>query len=137
MFVSTNNGPRVYILKNEVVLSYFTTICTTIGTLLVDQFGYVAVFCSDTNTVQMYSTNGTYLGLHWQSMFPSTFDIEFDNSGNLVVSGSNGVVLLNSISTPISLASTDSVCIINSNFTKSLQNYFHLNSFFSLQIKVL
>ena len=116
LFVSTLNGPRIYILQNEVVLSYFITICTTIGTLLVDQFDCVAALCSNSNIVQLYSTNGTYLNINWPSLFPSTNDMEFDDSGNLVISGSNGVVLLNSISTQANLASTDSVCIVNSNF---------------------
>jgi hypothetical protein len=116
LFVSTLNGPRIYILQNEVVSSYFITICTTIGTLLVDQFGCVAALCSNSNIVQLYSTNGTYLNINWPSLFPSTNDMEFDDIGNLVISGSNGVVLLNSISTQANLASTDSVCIVNSNF---------------------
>ncbi len=101
LFVSTLNGPRIYILQNEVVSSYFITICATIGTLLVDHFGSVAALCSDSNIIQLYSTNGTYLNINWQSLFPATNDMEFDDTGNLVISGSNGVVLLNSVPTQV------------------------------------
>ena len=92
LFVSTTNG-LIWVLENETFSYSFRTLCSSITKLRIDQFGYIAVICSSTNIIYIYSTNGTNTGVTWSSPIPSTADIGFDASGNLVVVGDSGIYL--------------------------------------------
>ena len=123
LYVSSSNG-NIWILKNETVSTNFFTMCTNIYSILIDPFGFIAVECS-TFEIYVYSTNGSYTSVSWMNLLnlvQAPLDIDFDSNGNIAVSGTNGVYLINTPivnATKLTNATFDNSCI-NKSKTKIL-----------------
>ena len=92
VYVATKNGV-IWVLINEKISTSFITFCSSIQSLLIDPYGYIAVLCS-TNEIYVYSPIGTYMNValvDLVSFVLDPLDMSFDLYGNLAITGSNGV----------------------------------------------
>jgi hypothetical protein len=57
------------VLKNEIVALIFSTVCTTIQALEIDQSGIMALNCYiwPSSIIYLYDSNGTFTGQTWVS----------------------------------------------------------------------
>ena len=94
VYVSTPTGV-VWILINEMITSSFNTTCSSIKSLLIDPFGYIAVLCTS-NEIHVYSSNGTFTSnVSMTNLLLNPIDMGFDSKGNLVITDLNGVYIIN------------------------------------------
>ncbi len=72
------------VLKNEIVALIFSTVCTTIQTLEIDQSGIMALNCYiwPSSIIYLYDSNETFTGQTWVSPGIGSRSIGFDYSGN-------------------------------------------------------
>ena len=84
--------------------------------MLIDPYGYIAVLCS-TNEIYVYSPIGTYMNValvDLVSFVLDPLDMSFDLYGNLAITGSNGVYIINTPQSKHKLPSNttlDNLCI--------------------------
>ena len=116
-YVSTANG-MIYVLTNEISSNSFQTACTYIRSIAIDNYGYIAVLCSN-SIVYVYNTNGGYMNIKWMN---STFlpnDMSFDAYGAFFLTGPNGIYYLHLNETNVNQhtgAMLDNSCIVASMF---------------------
>jgi hypothetical protein len=118
---------EILVYQNEIKIWSFNTLCSTITSAVVDNYG-IAILCNS-NTVYLYSVNGTYLNVKIQSLVPSVIDISFDSLGDLVFVASNGIFKMSNYTRVVNNIdlSADRQCIVNSMFFILLFNI--LNEF--------
>jgi hypothetical protein len=83
------------VLENQIFHHSFPTLCSYIRNFAIDQNGILAITCH-TGVIHLYTTNGTYTGQSWQSPVFYPESINFDISGNLVISNYYGLYIFNS-----------------------------------------
>ena len=118
LYVSSTSS-YVVVLQNEVVVNSFSTLGSTMKTLLIDQNGLIAVnhYSPNLQYIYLYYPNGSYSGIQWLSTIPYTNHIGFDTNGNLLLSSENGIYIFN---TPAASFSNDTMfsnadtCVIRS-----------------------
>ena len=105
----------VLVYQNEIIIKNFSTLCASIISTIVDNYGNHAILCSS-NIIYLYSVNGTYLGLHFNALVPSVTDMSFDSHGDLVLVASNGLFIMSNFSRVVNNTglSADKQCIVNS-----------------------
>ena len=89
LFVSSNIS-YVMVLKNETYIYSFATRCSIIRTLVIDQYGVIAVNCFG-NYLALYNLNGTYTGTTFYSPVQYIYSFGFDALKNLILITKNGL----------------------------------------------
>ena len=142
LYVSTSNG-IVWIVYNETlsIYQFINTTCSSIRSLLIDgQFPSITIMCSDSDVIHLYNpffTNRgccsymSFVRINLVNLVPFPVDIGFDSKGNYVITGKNGVYLLNTpqSNTMAVDATLDNFCINKSKrifffFFDSFLNFF-------------
>ncbi len=135
LYILTRYFNKIFVYQNEINIWSFNTFCSTITSALIDNYGNLAVLCNS-NTVYLYSVNGTYLNVNFQSLVPSVIDISFDSFGDLVFVASNGVFIMSNYTRVVNNIdlSADKQCIVNSMLFILLFNI--LNNCFTFRSKL-
>ena len=105
----------VLVYQNEIIIKNFSTLCASIISTIVDNYGNHAILCSS-NIIYLYSVNGTYLGLNFNALAPSVIYMSFDSHGDLVLVSSNAIFIMGNYSRVVNNTglSADKQCIVNS-----------------------
>lgn len=115
--VSLNINSSILALQNDLIVSIISTTCSSITSLKIDQYGNIAIVCSN-DIISIYSINDkTFSNISWISAVANINDIEFDSNGNLVLTAQNGIFLINNqtqIAKSAVTAISDTNCILNS-----------------------
>ena len=72
----------------------FNTLCSSIQSMLIDPFGYIATLCYDSK-IFVYSSYGKYLNFTSMNFVFNALDMGFDNEGNLAITARNGIYMIN------------------------------------------
>lgn len=109
----------VIVLKNENLYYTFNTLCASIRTLAIDQYGIIALNCygKPNNTIYLYTINGSFTGQSWQAPVLQATQINFDNYGNLVVSAYNTIYVFSSspvVTNETSAIRYNNFCVLDS-----------------------
>ena len=94
LYISTRYYNVILVMENETITRQFTIPCSS--SLLVDKYGYLAVFCNSAQTkVHLYSTNGSYMGISLSNTIPSYFNsISFGTKDEIIVTSYNGIFVM-------------------------------------------
>jgi hypothetical protein len=115
MYIVTTKTILVY--QNEANIKNLSTICSKIVSSIIDTYGNLALLCNP-DTVYLYSLNGTYLGASFKTLVPMVIDMSFDSHGDLILVTGNGIFILESPKSAVTVnngdISVDRNCILNS-----------------------
>jgi len=91
LYVSTTTGAVLRVV-NEVSTLHFITACTSAISIAIDSFDDMAVLCQ--HKIDLYSINGTYLNVSKSISISNTYQIGFDELGNLIISAHDGIFIM-------------------------------------------
>jgi hypothetical protein len=93
-FIGTTTN-KVLKMQNKTIISSFITKCTgVITSVLVDDFGYIAVSCYTNNMVYLYNTNGSYMNKSIST--PNCpMDIKIDSKGRFIIASNPQINIYN------------------------------------------
>ena len=86
LFVGTKNG-SVLVLENETIKTVYNDVCeqtSTVSSILIDEFGYMAVTCYQINMVHLYNVNGANMNISIPTA-ARPFNIAIDSHGRLII----------------------------------------------------
>ena len=95
LYVSSTSS-YMMVLVNQIFRFSFSTFCSIIRTFTIDQNGVLAIYC-ETGIIYLYNSNGTYTVQSLQSPIYYPISINFDSSGNLVISNYHGLYIFSSL----------------------------------------
>ena len=90
LFVGTKNG-SVLVLENETIKTVYNDVCeqtSTVSSILIDEFGYMAVTCYQINMVHLYNVNGANMNISIPTA-ARPFNIAIDSHGRLIINTPN------------------------------------------------
>ena len=85
MFISTTDG-MVLIIINKVIAQKFKGCInsnSSIHSILLDEYNYLAISCSDDNALYLFNSNGSYTGMKMSALANPHF-LSFDSKGRFV-----------------------------------------------------
>jgi hypothetical protein len=92
MFISTTDG-MVLIIINKVIAQKFKGCInsnSSIHSILLDEYNYLAISCSDDNALYLFNSNGSYTGMKMSALANPHF-LSFDSKGRFVVISSTQI----------------------------------------------
>ncbi len=87
LYVGTVSG-SILVFQDGIIIKNFTTPCTSISKISIDEYGYMLVLCASPSYVYLFHTNGTYLNSGITTS-GSPGELNFDSEGRLIIT-SNG-----------------------------------------------
>ncbi len=91
IYVGTTNG-TILLIRNKTIISSFNTLFNgaQITSLLVDNYGFIAVAGNGMSSIYLYHTNGTFMN-KTKISGTGTMDIKIDSKGRFIISSRSSI----------------------------------------------